>query len=132
VSDIVITHPARVWDAWSRSFVRVTVIGETPMRYRVRYEEIFTPERIRALAGDVRLVPKHAVTFDCYSCRGEPALAYGWRVNDVPVGLCPRCDAEWRRDAPDGTGWRRLATEAAPHPTPTRPQPTGTPRRQRT
>jgi hypothetical protein len=44
------------------------------------------------------------------------------RIFALPLGRYPARDALIRRI------WRGLA----PHPTPTRPQPTGTPRRQRT
>jgi hypothetical protein len=50
-------------DGWAgRTQVRVTVLGETPQRYRVRYEEDAGYSR-GARQGSVKLVPKYAVTF---------------------------------------------------------------------
>lgn len=53
-------------DGWAgRRAYPVDVIGETPKRYRVRLlEDMPLPGRNqRGAAGDVRLVPKHAVRF---------------------------------------------------------------------
>jgi len=54
----------RLWfDSWAgRTSKRVDVIEETPKRYRVRLLEDI-PLKGWA-AGDVRLVPKYAVTID--------------------------------------------------------------------
>jgi len=53
----------RLWlDSWAgRTSKRVTVIGETPKRYRIRTEEDIPLKGWHT--GDVRLVPKTAVTF---------------------------------------------------------------------
>jgi len=54
----------RLWlDSWAgRTSKRVTVIGETPKRYRIRTEEDIPLKGWHT--GDVRLVPKTAVTFE--------------------------------------------------------------------
>lgn len=51
-------------ETWAgRSLHRVTVLGETPKRYRVRYEEDAPGYAGYRRRGTVHLVPKHAVTF---------------------------------------------------------------------
>lgn len=54
----------RLWlDSWAgRTSKRVDVIGETPQRYRVRLLEDIPLKGWQL--GDVRLVPKYAVTID--------------------------------------------------------------------
>jgi hypothetical protein len=50
-------------DSWAgRSHHRVTVIGETAKRYRIRYED--TPALQRWQTGGIYLVPKYAITFE--------------------------------------------------------------------
>lgn len=52
-------------DGWAgRIGVPVVVVGETPKKYRIRLT-CWTnlPSRRRGEAGDVVLVPKHAITF---------------------------------------------------------------------
>lgn len=43
--------------------VPVTVLGETPKRYRVRYEQDLSGNYSGKI-GEVKLVPKHAVMFE--------------------------------------------------------------------
>ncbi len=53
-------------DSWAgRRSYPVEVLGETPQRYRIRLlEDMPLPGRNkRGAAGEVRLVPKYAVTF---------------------------------------------------------------------
>jgi hypothetical protein len=54
----------RLWfDSWAgRTSKRVEVIGETPKRYRVRLLEDIPLKGWQL--GDVRLVPRRAVTID--------------------------------------------------------------------
>ena len=53
--------------------VPVTVLGETPKRYRVRYEEAMGGNYSGA-AGAIRLVPKYAVAFaDETPIQGTPS-----------------------------------------------------------
>jgi hypothetical protein len=50
-------------NSWAgRSKHRVTIIGETPKRYRIRWDD--EPALQRWVTGEVYLVPKYAVTFD--------------------------------------------------------------------
>lgn len=51
-------------ESWAgRVHQRVTVIGETPKRYRVRYESAAVGNWTGRI-GTVGLVPKYAITFD--------------------------------------------------------------------
>lgn len=52
-------------ESWSghRTYV-VTVLAETPKRFRIRLEEeVNLPSRAGAPRGFVTLVPRHAITF---------------------------------------------------------------------
>jgi hypothetical protein len=50
-------------NSWAgRSRHRVTVIGETAKRYRIRWDD--TPALQRWQTGQVYLVPKYAITFE--------------------------------------------------------------------
>jgi len=53
-------------DGWAgRVEVPVTIIGETPKRYRVRLgRDCRLPSRREGKAGEVVLVPKYAVTMN--------------------------------------------------------------------
>lgn len=53
----------------------VTVLAETPKRYRVRFEE----DAYRYRKGEIRLVPKRSVTFDA-----EPRSALAQAGADAP------------------------------------------------
>ena len=53
-------------DDWAgRHSVECEVIGETPKRYRIKLQQdALLPSRRHCKAGDVMLVPKHAVRLD--------------------------------------------------------------------
>lgn len=52
-------------DSWAgRREVPIEVLGETPKRYRVRLlSDAMLPRRGHIQAGEIVLVPKHAVSF---------------------------------------------------------------------
>lgn len=81
----------------------VTIVGETPKKWRVRVEAVAfrMPNRREVHPGDVVLVPKYAVT----TGEGSKIPEGLWRFpHNNPVLGCPVCDM----DTNSPCGWQPL------------------------